>query len=69
MDTIRIKGIGTDILLPYPAKEKSPVVIPQPVILKESFTRGLRSLRDIYGYEGIARINAISRQIEAFIHD
>ena len=35
MDTIRIKGIGTDILLPYPAKEKSPVVIPQPVILKE----------------------------------
>ena len=53
MDTIRIKGIGTDILLPYPAKEKSPVVIPQP---------------DIYGYEGIARINAISRQIEAFIH-
>ena len=50
MDTIRIKGIGTDILLPYPAKEKSPVVIPQPVILKESFTRGLRSLSDIYGY-------------------
>ena len=65
---IIIKGLGEDIVFDYIlTPDYEPATIPSP-LFATPFMRGIRSVFDINGREGLARMRALRAQMEMCMH-